>query len=203
MLWDNSPIYWNPLIYRALMRYLYGRTYNARYSSVADLLPDRCSVTDLCCGCGSLYTEHLIHKDVTYVGVDQVSRLMRLLNKYDRCLTVVGDACDVDLVNSDYCVMVGSLYHFHPREASVIERMAAIGKLGVVVESVQRAQKSRRHNPLLRFVAERIGYVRHSSYRYRLDSDRLDDVLAEASINVLRDDSVVDGLYRRVLFERI
>ncbi|HEV3121748.1 MAG TPA: class I SAM-dependent methyltransferase, partial [Isosphaeraceae bacterium] len=77
-----SLVYKSPLIYELVMAALYGRHYPARYRAIAELVPERSTVLELCCGPGFLYERHLQKKQVHYTGLDSnpqfIARLKRL-----------------------------------------------------------------------------------------------------------------------------
>ena len=66
----GSLIYSNASIYEAVMRALYGRGYNERLRSVAELIAEGSSVLDVCCGPGTLFHRYLKTKGVHYTGLD-------------------------------------------------------------------------------------------------------------------------------------
>jgi len=202
IIMDSSPIYWDPWIYRIFMRLLYGKTYEDRYRIVADMLPSECVVTDLCCGDGFIYTKFLEKKDINYTGVDLFPQMMKILKKKSGCKTITGNILNLDFDKCDYCIMVGSLYHFHPQEDVVLNKMADTGRYGLILESVERPPKFKRKNIILRLLAEKIGYIRNSAYHYRQNSERLDYIISRSDIKVISDELVVNGIYRMVLFEK-
>src|SRR5262245_45418721 len=105
------------------MRALYGRAYHERYWVAADLVPNGSHVVDLCCGCGYLFTAFLALRGIAYTGVDLVSTMTRVLRQRPVQLVHGGVLDLATLPIGDICLMLGSLYHFHPREADVLRRM--------------------------------------------------------------------------------
>jgi Methyltransferase domain len=196
----TSPLYWSPWVYRLVMRALYGRAYDERYRVVADLVPDGSHVVDLCCGCGYLYTEFLAKRGIAYTGVDLLPAMTRVLRQRPVQLVHGGVLDLVTLPTGDICLMLGSLYHFHPREADVLCRMAASAPRALLLEPVKNLnQSASRTVRLLSGAATYIGGTRSS---YRLDSARLDAVLAQAGVPVYSDRRVLGGRYRLVEFGR-
>jgi len=180
------------------MRLLYRSSYRERYEVVARLVPEGAKVVEFCCGCGFLYEKYLSRKRVEYVGIDllpqMVGRLRRLGVK-----VLVGDLLHMDLPVGEVCVMLGSLYHFHPDEAEVIDRMARSGR-GILLEPVLNISGS--HHWILKLVAKYLSYIGKTSSSYRLESNRLDEVLRRPDLQILSDERVLNGKYRLVQFQK-
>jgi hypothetical protein len=96
--------------------------------------------------------------------------------------------------------MLGSLYHFHPREADVLCRMAASAPRALLLEPVENLNQSA--STTVRLLSGAATYIGGTRSSYRLDSARLDAVLAQAGVPVYRDRRVLDGRYRLVEFGR-
>src|SRR4051812_13722935 len=93
---------------------LYGRHYGARSRAIADLIPERSSVVDLCCGPGVLYERYLKAKAVRYTGLDLNERFVARVDR----LGGVGVVRDLNdgrpFPEADTVVMQASLYQFLP-----------------------------------------------------------------------------------------
>lgn len=115
------------------MRTLYGRAYNERFRSVEGMIKAGSSVVDVCCGPSTLYHKFLKAKGVHYIGLD-INRnfVQRLRNEGG-----TGHIWDLSesrpLPRADYVVMQGSLYHFLPEPAGVIDRMIAAARKQVLI----------------------------------------------------------------------
>jgi SAM-dependent methyltransferase len=129
----QSVIYRSPLIYESLMLALYGRHYNARYSSIADLIPDGADVLDLCCGPASLYFRYLRGKRVAYRGLDLNSRFVSRLKQRGVAAEIRDLREERPLPKADYVVMQASLYHFLPDAAAIVNRMLAAARNAVLI----------------------------------------------------------------------
>ena len=135
--------------YELAMRILYGRHYDSRYKTIADIIEAESSVLDVCCGPGTLFSRYLIHKRVQYTGLDLNSKFIKhLLSRgaegVVRDLRIAGP-----LPASDYVVMQASLYHFLPDPAPVVNRMLEAARLNLIVaEPVRNLASS--SNRLLR-----------------------------------------------------
>jgi SAM-dependent methyltransferase len=194
----TSPIYWSPTIYRAVMRALYGPALGERYRAVGRLIPDNARVVELCCGCGYLYEHYLRRRGIEYHGFDllpvMLSRLRRIGAHVEQA-----DVATAPLPPADFVIMIGSLYHFHPHEPRILQKMAAAGT-GIVLEPTQNLSQST--NPVIRLVARITTFISGTSSAYRLTSQRLEEALAEAGVRVLSRDDVLQGRYRLVVFQR-
>jgi hypothetical protein len=111
----------------------------------------------------------------------------------------VGDLLKMELPVGEVCVMLGSLYHFHPDETDVIERMARSGR-GILLEPVQNISGSRHR--ILKMAAKYLSYIGRTSSSYRLESSRLDEVLRRPDLEILSDERVLNGKYRLVQFRK-
>jgi Methyltransferase domain len=193
-----SPIYWSPFLYRMVMRLLYGRAYQERYKAVARLIPDRAIVVELCCGCGYLYEKFLRQRQIDYLGIDllpqMVGRLRRLGAK-----VWVGDVLTMDVPSGEVCVMLGSLYHFHPNEEQVLAIMARSDR-AILLEPVRNLSAG--GYPLVRLVGKYLSYIGETTSSYRLNSDQLNILLYSPQWRVLSDHLVLSGKYRLVEFTR-
>lgn len=194
----TSPIYWSPAIYRAVMRGLYGAQLEERYRAVDRLIPDGARVVELCCGCGYLYEHYLRQRSIDYLGLDLLPAMMSRLRKLGAHVEAIDVATGV-VPAGDYVIMLGSLYHFHPQEACILRKMAASGT-GIVLEPTQNLSQS--NNRMIRFLARSMSFISGTRSDYRLTSDRMDEVIAEAGVRILSTSEVLNGQYRLTLFER-
>ena len=129
----TSFIYKSSALYELAMLLLYGRHYSARYRAIADLIPPRSSVLDLCCGPALLYHRYLRAKHVDYTGLDVNAKFVERLNRRGG----VGRAADLrseePLPAADFVIMQASLYHFLPDAAPVVNRMLRAARRQVII----------------------------------------------------------------------
>jgi len=181
------------------MRLLYGRKYLNRYRLISALLPDSCSVIELCCGCGFLYEKFLARRGIHYIGVDMLDRMLSRLKKMG-VKTIVGDALLTEVDVSDYCIMLGSLYHFYPKEHFVLKHMSKLGAKAIVLEPIINYTSSK--NFLISCISKAMSHIKGTSSHRRLNTDALDIILLESGVTVIVDKIVLDGLYRLLIFQR-
>ncbi len=195
----TSPIYWGPLPYRVAMRLLYGVRYESRYRLVSGLLPSNCSVVEFCCGCGFLYERFLSKRGVRYVGIDMLVRMVTRLRKLGGEV-IVSDVMVADVSRSDYCIMLGSLYHFYQNEVAVLQRMVNVGDIGILLEPVSNL--TTRAIPFISSIAAVLSYIQGTSSSYRIAMDRLDEILFRSRVKIISDDLVLNASYRLVVFSK-
>ncbi len=137
-------IYRYPLLYEVVMRLLYGRHYRARSLAIADLIPPKSSVLDLCCGSGLLYHRYLWRKNITYTGLDVSRPFVEALNKEGVRAMEWDLQSPAPLPRADYVTMQSSLCYFLPDPVPVIERMLAAANTAVIIaEPIRNLSTSR------------------------------------------------------------
>lgn len=129
----TSLIYKSPLLYELTILMLYGRHYSSRYRTIADLIPTNSSVLDLCCGPAVLYEGYLRHKSIEYVGLDINERFIKRMVRRGARGQVWDLRSDKPLPPADYVVMQGSLLHFLPDPAPVVDRMLRAARRQVII----------------------------------------------------------------------
>ncbi len=173
----TSLIYKQAWLYELVMRVLYGRHYTARYRAIADLIPDNCSVLDVCCGPATLYSRYLRGKGLTYIGCDLSEAFVERLQR----LGVRGEHRDLrdnsPLPAADYVVMQASLYQFLPEAehvAGIVDRMLqAARQLVIIAEPIRNLTDSR-----WSFVARLSGQLTnagHGPEKFRFTPATLED----------------------------
>lgn len=169
-------IYENAALYQLTMRLLYGRHYAARFRAIADIIPPRSSVVDLCCGPALLY-RYLQPKGVDYTGIDASANFIASLkNRGGRGM--VRDLRDgAPLPAADYLVIQGALYFFLPDPSPLIERMLRSAKKAVIVaESVRNISSS--SVPFVSSIAKRLAGAVSGNHPARFTESTLDALFA-------------------------
>ncbi|MDQ6750463.1 MAG: class I SAM-dependent methyltransferase [Actinomycetota bacterium] len=116
------------------MTVLYGRHYQARYSTLASLIPPGASVVELCCGPGTLYRRALRAKEIRYVGLDISRVFVDAINAAGGDGRVWDVRSPAALPGAEYLLLQASLYHFIESAASsVIERMLVAAEREVII----------------------------------------------------------------------
>ena len=166
-------IYKNAALYEFANLALYGRHHAARYRIMADLIPERSSVVDLCCGPATLYHRYLRSKLVRYTGLDISPAFIEALNKRGSHGLVWDLRSDKALPRADYVVIQGALYFFLPDPSTLIARMlAAATRQVIIAESIRNLSSSR--IPFISNVAMRLAGAVKGNHPPRFTEETLD-----------------------------
>lgn len=130
---QTSLVYRSTWLYESAMVLLYGRHYAARYHALAELVPERASVLDVCCGPGILYYRYLKQKQVDYLGIDINQGFVDRLARHGARGQVCDLRADAPLPSADYVIMQASLYQFLPDARPVVDRMLRAAHQRVIV----------------------------------------------------------------------
>lgn len=129
----GSLIYSSPVVYRALMRVLYGGHFRDRYRALAELVPPGASVLDVCAADCYLYWGYLRQKPgISYVGLDMSPSFVRTAQRRGtdaRVFNVLED----EFPAADVVIMQGSLYQFLPGAERVVDRMLDAARRHVII----------------------------------------------------------------------
>lgn len=148
----KSPVYWHPVIYHHLMKFLYGKHFEARYKAISALIPDNASVTEVCAGDGYLYRNYLAGKNVKYIGLDINSIFVRY-GQQNNIPIVKHDLFIDEIPVSDYVIIQASLYQFMPKHEFVVRKLlSATRSILIIAEPIQNLSSSK--NPLISFIAK-------------------------------------------------
>jgi trans-aconitate methyltransferase len=147
-----GPIERHPASYELLMRLRYGRQFSERMRAVAAEVPPAAAVVELCCGPGTLYTEHLRDSVSSYTGLDANEQFVAALRRRGV------DARPMDLSDprepipsGEVLIIQGALHEFLPEPGHIVNRMlAAARRLLVVSEPIAGGAPSA--NPLRRLL---------------------------------------------------
>lgn len=126
-----------------MILFLYGRQYAELFKKLAGYLERNSSVIELCCGFGNFYISALKNRPVNYLGVDSNPVFVKsgVGNGFN---IIERDINEFDFPQSDYYIMISSLYHFYPHPETVISKMlAASSKLVIISEPVKNLLNSR------------------------------------------------------------
>lgn len=148
-----SPIYAHPLLYSAAMRALYGRRFQLRYSTLAELIPDGADVFEACAGDAYLFRQHLKPRGIRYRGSD-LSPVFVAHGRARGIDLVRHDLAREPVPRADFVILQASLYQFMPDPTSVVEKLLAAARVRLLVaEPIANLASSR--NALVRWLARR------------------------------------------------
>jgi SAM-dependent methyltransferase len=129
----TSLVYRSAAIYELVMLGLYGRHYPARYRALAEMIPAKASVLDVCCGPGILYDRYLRRKGVDYLGLDINPRFVARVRRRGGRAMLWDLHRDEPLPAADYVTMQASLYQFLPNAAPIVERLCRAARKRLIV----------------------------------------------------------------------
>ncbi len=180
----NSPIYFHPWIYEAVMRFLYGGQYLERLQAVAALIPEGSRVADVCAGDCSLYRYALKDKNIDYVAFDINPRFAFWAGSHGISMTVIDLRVD-NIPQADCVVMLGALYQFIPHERLMIEKLLqAARRIVILAEPIHNVAQSR--IPLLRWMGRLATRVGDNPCSRRFDETSLRAFLGEYGFQSIR-----------------
>ena len=141
----ESFVYWHPFIYKFAMRLLYLFNYRDRYKAVADLIPDHCSVMELCAGDGELFHKHLRMKaGIRYMGYDRNRGFVTSCLKKNIPMTEFDITIDPIETRADFVILQASLYQFMPDHEYIIKKMLAqTDRLCIIAEPIRNLKDSK------------------------------------------------------------
>jgi SAM-dependent methyltransferase len=174
----RSLIYRSAPIYEAVMRLLYGRWYDERYRSLADLIAEGSSVLDVCCGPGTLFHRYLKAKGVHYTGLDINRHFIDRLCAGGASGVIWNLKEDRPLPRAEYVTIQSSLYHFLPDASSVVERMIAAAENQVLIAEPIRNVADSGIRPLA-FLARKLTNPGTGDQSSRFSEGKLDALMEQ------------------------
>ena len=173
-----SPIYSNPTLYHLLMRMLYRKNFNARYQVIAEEIPERISVVDVCAGDAYLYFNFLIKKSIRYTALDNSPYFLSWAQKKGIDYRKVNVFFD-EIPKGDVVVMMASLYQFIPKEKELLQKLIRSARQKVIIsEPISNLSSS--HIGIIARIANRLSIPYEVSGQYtgeRFDEERLISLL--------------------------
>lgn len=167
----ESFVYKHLYVYRAVMNILYGGGYRQRFEQVSKQikdLPANSQILELCFG-DTYLADYCRKMNYRWKGLDLNRHFVSEAQNrgYDALYTDVS-TCD-RLPEADVCVIVGSLYHFHPNIFPLLTKMASSADTIIISEPVSNLSAK---NGILGFIAKRSAGVGkgHEMFRYNADS---------------------------------
>ena len=170
---STTVIYKNAFFYEVAMRMLYGRYYSARYSAIADLIPEGSTVLDLCCGPAVLFDRYLRRKRIEYTGLDMSESFIKRLRARGGKGEVWDLLKETALPQADCVVMQASLMHFLPSPLPVIGRMLHAARQRVIIaEPIRNLAEST--NPVVAMISRRLTDPGNGKSSARFNQQTLD-----------------------------
>ncbi|MDO1450978.1 hypothetical protein Q0590_32185 [Rhodocytophaga aerolata] len=158
------------------MNILYAGKYNNRFTEVINLLkelPPGSSVLELCFG-DTYIAEHCKKSKVRWVGVDLNPHFVKkaVAKGYE---AIEGNVLTTkNLPESNICIMMGSLYHFHNTLEDVFSRILASSPVVIISEPVKNLSSS---SGLIGYIARRSAKVGKGNEEFRYNEVTLLEAL--------------------------
>lgn len=144
-----SVLYRFPAAYEFCMRLGYGRGFRERYSAVDALIPDGAEVLDICAGDCYIYRHYLKKRTVRYSALDESAHFEGLARREGIDFRRMNIEMPVSFPQSDYVLMMASLYQFYPHHLDLLTALTAAAKRKLIItEPVRNLSAS--PNPLLK-----------------------------------------------------
>lgn len=180
---SKSFIYRHILIYRFIMDILYLGKYKKRFAAVIDQLKNvrsQARVLELCFG--DIYIADFCKKaGFSWVGIDMNENFVKHAQKSGHEAYYRDLAASEDLPTADVCIMMGSLYHFHPHTATVLAKMLKASNVVVLSEPVSNLSSQ---NGLIGFLARRAANAGKGNEEFRYNATSLMAMLNQNSITL-------------------
>ena len=162
-------------LYKLSLQASYRRRYRERYLIVARLIPDGVRVVDYCCGDARVYTAHLRHKKVEYLGLDfNAGFIAALRARGVPCRAV--DIARAPPVPAEYSLMMGSLYQFFPLHRALVDKVLSATGRFIICEPLKNHAAS--PHWLLRTLAHALNDPGDGVKRYRFTAPSFGEFLA-------------------------
>ncbi|HSO76701.1 MAG TPA: methionine biosynthesis protein MetW [Blastocatellia bacterium] len=198
---STSLIYRSSSLYEFAMIALYGRHYGSRYRAIADLIPRGSNVLDLCCGPALLYHRYLRHKSVQYTGLDVNAKFIEQLTSRGAGGQIWDLRNETPLPQADYVVMQGSLFHFLPNAAVVVDRMLRAARKQVVVAEPIRNMASSKVR-LLALAGKLFTNPGVGNHLHRFDEASLDQLFSRYSSSIVDSRLIAGGREKMYVLAR-
>ncbi len=148
----TSPVYWHPVLYHYVMKFLYGKNFESRYETISDFIPPGVSVTEVCSGDAYLFRKYLRKKNIKYTGLDINPAFVRYGKKNNVSMEIHNLLTD-KIPAADYVIIQASLYQFIPKQKIIIRKLLdATAKYLLIAEPIRNLADS--DNPIISFLAK-------------------------------------------------
>ncbi len=171
----TSVNYRSLFLYKASLQFSYRHRYRERYLTVSRLIPEGVRVVDYCCGDAELYTSHLRHRDVEYLGLDFNERFVSALRARGVPCRAV-NILHAEPVRAEYSVMMGSLYQFFPFHQALVDKVLSCTNRFIICEPLKNHAGSKHW--LVRTLAHALNNPGDGVKRYRFTPASFQEFLA-------------------------
>ena len=176
-------MYWYPMLYGSIVRCVYGRNFYSRYKVISEILPERASVVDVCCG--DCHLSAFVKKNIDYLGLDINPKFVEYALKRGINARLFNIKEGI-VPRADYVIMQGSLYHFIPEHRLIIEKLfSSADKAVIISESAENIASSK--NPIVSFFADLATSVDGKIFPHRFAKQELLDLFNMYNVSLVKE----------------
>jgi hypothetical protein len=175
-----SFIYRHIFIYRIIMNILYAGKYRSRFVKVIDQIndaPENADVLELCFG--DVYIADYCRKaGYKWTGLDINMQFVKhaQIAGYN---AIYADLQSIEVLpKTDVCIMMGSLYHFHPNAMDMLKKMVEASKVVVISEPVSNLASKK---GVIGFIARRAASIGKGNEVFRFDRNSFTEIAETCS----------------------
>jgi hypothetical protein len=198
----QSFIYRHLLIYRFIMNILYGGGYKERFNRVIEQMkhsPRGSYILELCFG-DTYIAEYCKNNGYRWMGIDLNLEFVEHAKKTGH------DAFHLDLSTIDalpkahVCILMGSLYHFHPDVMSILKKMSDASEVIIISEPVSNLSARK---GLIGYLAKRSANVGKGNEAFRYDPQSFMTLIRESCVLLNRKISSFEEYRKDVIIKLI
>jgi len=180
----KSITYWHPRIYSLLIKLSYRKGYKERYETIARLIEDNTTVTDVCCGDCKIY-DFLDEKSVGYLGLDFNAYFVKKANDKG-IMTKLFNLYTDELPQSDYILFMASLYQFYPNHKEILHKLFRSAKIYLILsESIVNYAHSK--SKIVVYLANKLNNPGDGTKEFRFDIETLKHELRPYENKIIRE----------------
>src|SRR5688572_23674838 len=150
------------------MNVLYSGGYKERFNLVIEQikdLPPNSQILELCFG--DTYIAEFCEKNgYRWVGFDLNRHFVEQAQHYGFSAQCIDLTVCTNLPKADVCIMMGSLYHFHPRSLSILTKMSVASNTIIISEPVSNLSSNK---GIIGYFAKRAASVGKGNEMFRYD----------------------------------
>lgn len=155
-----------------MVRLMYGTEYDLRYQRIADQVPAKATVLEVCCGDCYLYLKYLNKKNILYRGIDANNIFLNYARK-KQVRVIKGDIRkSIKFPPSDVVILQASLYQFIPDQEIILNKLLKLTRKKLIIsEPVVNFGSS--NNLFIRNIADKLSQPGIEISPYRFNRDKL------------------------------
>lgn len=175
---SESLVYRHIWIYRFIMNILYLGKYRQRFDSVMDYIKDQppnTKILELCFG-DTYIAQYCKNAGYQWQGIDLNPRFIENAQKCGYNASLGDLAAMKTLPPANICVMIGSLYHFHPETCLILQKMIDVSKTIIISEPVSNLSSKK---GIIGYLARRSANAGKGNEVFRYNESSLMSIIGE------------------------